>query len=185
MGEIFLINRDGSVSHYTMVKVINNIELLDYKQVKGKYTAIHIAFFVLCIFPIYGQVIYLLSSLTIRRMCGYWPFFGIRAIKQKNVPIRIYCSIQDRMRLYAKKQRVTPSIFHSEKRLPTIDCPAFIYCPAFILGRQKQFCLYNYNRNNFYIRILKIIYLGDNPVLIMQNGKKSKFPLIWMCLGIS
>ena len=62
MGDTFLINKDGSVSHYPTVKVINNIEWLDYKQEKGKDSATQIAFLILCIFPIYGQLMYLLTS---------------------------------------------------------------------------------------------------------------------------
>lgn len=180
MGAAFLINKDGSVSHYPTIKVINNIEWLDYKQEKGKYTVTQIAFLILCIFPIYGQLIYLLTSLLFRMICGFWPFFGIRAIEQTDEPIRVYCNKLGKLGLYAKKRRVTPARFDSVQQLPTIDYPAFI------LGREDGFCLYNYVQGKIlFSNSEKITYLGDNTVLIRQNGKESKYSLIGMYLGNS
>lgn len=178
MGNAFLINKDGSVSHCPLIKVINNIEWLDYKQEKGKYSAAQIVFIVLCIFPIYGQLIYILTSFVVRMICGYWPFIGIRAIEQIDEPIRVYCNKHGKLGLYSKKHRITSARFDSVQQLPTIDYPAFI------LGYENRFCLYNYTQSKILFKNSeKITYLGDNTVLIKQNGKESKYSLIGMCLS--
>lgn len=178
MGDTFLINNDGSVSRSSLAKVINNIQWLDYKQEKSKYSAVQIAFIVLCIFPIYGQIIYILTSIVVRITFGYWPFFGIRAIEQVNEPIRVYCNKYGKLGLYAKKHRITSARFDSVQQLPTTDYPAFI------LGYKNQYCLYNYTQGKILFRNSeKITYLGDNTVLIKQNGKELKYSLIGMCLS--
>ena len=92
MGDTFLINKNGSVSHYPMVKVINNIERLDYKQDKGKYMVTQFAFLILCIFPIYGQLIYLLTSLLYRMRCGFDHSLGLE-LKSKLMSLSGYIVI--------------------------------------------------------------------------------------------
>ena len=180
MGESFYINKDGSVTHNSDRKTVNNIDWLDYKQEKSKYSAAQIGFIVLCIFPIYGQLIYLLTSFVVRMICGYWPFIGIRAIEQIDEPIRVYCNKHGKLGLYAKKYRITSARFDSVQQLPTIDYPAFI------LGYENRFCLYNYTQGKIRFKNSeKITYLGDNTVLIKQNGKESKYSLIGMYLSNS
>lgn len=138
MGNPFYINNDGAVTQSSK-RFINNIEWLDYKQYKGKWSTSQVIACIICLFPIYGWVIGLLSSCGIRIACGYWPFLGIQAIENTDSPpIKIYCDKNGRLGLYTKWYRLTAPRYSSVQQLPTPDYPAFV------LEKDEKFCLYNY-----------------------------------------
>lgn len=174
MGSPFYINHDGSVTQSSR-KAINNIDWLDYKQYKGKFSFLQIIFLIVCVFPVYGWIIGLISWSVIRKVRGYWPFIGIRAIENSNEPIKVYCNDKGLLGLYTKKQRITSAKYISIQSLPTVEYPTYI------LESNGKYCLYNYTQGKILFKDSdKITFLGDNIVLIKKDGKESKYSVIGM-----
>lgn len=170
------INNDGSVSQ-SVEKNINNIVWIDYVQYKGKMSILQILIHILFLFPFFGWLLFVLSWCCIRFIRGYWPFFGIQAIEDTNNPIKIYCNKDGKLGLYAKKHRITSAKFDTIQDIPTNGYPAFI------MGSNGQFCIYNCIQGKFLFKgSTKITYLGDKAVLVNLNGKTVKYSLIGMCL---
>jgi len=177
MGSPFYINHDGSVTQSSR-KAINNIDWLDYKQYKGKISALQIIAHIICLFPFFGWGLAVISWCSIRIARGYWPFFGIRAIENTNEPIKVYCNDKGLLGLYAKKHRITSAKYVSVQSLPTVEYPTYI------LESNGKYCLYNYTQGKILFKDSdKITYLGDNTVLVEQKGKSDKYSLIGMRLG--
>lgn len=175
MGKPFYINDDGSATQSSK-RYINNIEWLDYKQYKGKRSAIQVIACVICLFPIYGWGVGLLSCCGIRIARGYWPFFGIQAIENTNSRIKVFCDKKG-LGLYAKKRRTTSAKYVSVQQLPTVDYPAFV------LEYNGKYCPYNFIQGKTLFHDLdKITYLGDNTVHVEKMGKVAKHSLIGMCI---
>lgn len=176
MGNPYFINKDGSVTQ-SKVKTINNIAWIDYAKYKGKYSALQILISVIFIVPVYGWALWLVSGSIMRIANGYWPFIGIQAIEDTENSIKIYCNKKGKLGLYTKKHRITSAKFDSIQCLPTEDYPAFV------LGLNGQYCVYNYTQGKYlFKKSNKITYLGDNTVLVEQKGKSAKYSLIGMCM---
>lgn len=174
MGDIQLINKDGSVTLST-VKTINNIKWIDYAQYKDKISVLQVILHILFLFPIFGWGIWVISWCGIRISRGYWPFFGILAIESTSNPIKIYCNKKEKLGLYTNKHRITPAKFDSIQSFPTEDYPVFV------LGLNGQYCVYNYIQGKYLFKgSQRITYLGGNTVLVEQKGKSSKYSLIGM-----
>lgn len=176
MGNPFYINNDGSVTQSSK-RYINNIEWLDYKQYKGKWSTGQVIACIICLFPIYGWLLGLLSACGIRIACGYWPFLGIQAIENTTSPIKIFCDKKGHLGLYAKKRRITSAKYVSVQQLPTVDYPAFV------LEYNGKYCLYNFIQGKILFQDSdKITYLGDNTVHVEKLGKIAMYSLIGMCI---
>lgn len=176
MGELYTINGDGSITRSNK-KTLNNIKWIDYKQYKGKWSLAQIIFCVLCLFPVYGWMIGLLTFLSVKLSKGFWPIFGIRAIEDTKDPTKIYCDKKGLLGLYSQKHRITSAKYVSIQQLPTHDYPAFI-CES-----DGLFCLYNFTQNKFLFKYSeRITYLGDNTVIIENKNKKEKYSIIGMRL---
>ena len=106
--------------------------------------------------------------------------FPLKSIFTKpttNNPIKIYCNKDGKLGLYAKKHRITSAKFDTIQDIPTNGYPAFI------MGSNGQFCIYNCIQGKFLFKgSTKITYLGDKAVLVNRNGKTVKYSLIGMCL---
>lgn len=177
MGNPFYINNDGSVTQ-SAKRYINNIEWLDYRKYKGKVSAIQIIAHIICLFPIFGWGLGVLSWCGIRIVRGYWPFFGIQAIENTNSPIKIFCDKKGRLGLYSKKHRITSAKYVSVQLLPTVDYPAFV------LEYEGKYCLYNYTQGKILFKDSdSITYIGDNTVQVTREGKSAKYSLIGMCIS--
>lgn len=70
MGEQFTINGDGSITRSNR-KTLNNIKWIDYKQYKGKWSPFQIIFCILCLFPVYGWMIGLLTFIVVKLSKGF------------------------------------------------------------------------------------------------------------------
>lgn len=174
MGESFVVNRDGSVTN-SVCRNINSIDWIDFKQLKGRYSWVEILTMVICVVPVYGWGLFILSSLIGRLVNGYWPYFGIQAIENTDSPIKIYCDKNGRLGLYTKWYRITAPKYSSVQQLPTPEYPAFI------LEKEGKFYLYNYTQRKIRFKNSdSITYLGDNTVLVQQNGKLQKYSIIGM-----
>ncbi len=170
------INNDGSVSQ-SVEKTINNIVWIDHAQYKGKMSILQILIHILFLFPFFGWLLFVLSWCCIRFIRGYWPFFGIQAIEDTDNQVKIYCDKKGKLGLYAKKHRITSAKYDTIQYLPTNGYPAFI------MGMDGIFCVYNYTQRKILFKdSTKITYLGDNAVLVNRKGKTVKYSLIGMCL---
>lgn len=176
MGEQFTINGDGSITRSNR-KTLNNIKWIDYKQYKGKWSPFQIIFCILCLFPVYGWMIGLLTFIVVKLSKGFWPIFGIRAIEDTKEPIKIYCDKKGLLGLYSKKRRITSARYVAIQQLPLDNYPAFI------CENDGRFCLYNFIQNKILFNDSeRITYLGDNAVLIENENKKEKYSVIGMRL---
>lgn len=177
MGEQFTINGDGTIAR-SVKKTINNVKWLDYKQYGNKWSWGQIIFCVLCLLPIYGWVIGLITVAGIRLIKGFWPILGIIAIEDSDDPIKVYCNADGLLGLYSDKQRITAAKFDSIQQLPTN-----IY-PTFVCEKDGVCCLYNYTRGKFLFEgSERITYVGDEVVLIERQNKVDKYSIIGMRLS--
>lgn len=176
MGEAFVINRDGSVTQST-IKTINSVEWIDFKDFKGKHSFWQYFYCVLCLFPMIGWGLGILTYLGVKIGKGYWPFFGIRAIENTSNPIKVYCDKKGNLGLYTKKHRITNAKYGSIQVVPSPNYPTFI------LEQNRKFCLYNFTQGKIlFPNSERITYLGDNAVIVVKGGKSSKYSLIGMRL---
>lgn len=174
------VNKDGSISKTPVTKTINNIEWLDYRQYRDKISLWQVVFHIVCLFPIFGWGLAIVSWCTVRFTCGYWPFFGIRAIEQTNEPIKIYCDKKGKLGLYANKRRVTSAKYISVQQLPTNDYPTFVLESK---DKFSTYSLYNHIQGKILFKNSELIsYLGNNNVLVRKGGVDNKFSLIGMLI---
>lgn len=177
MGNAYFINQDGSISKNLEKRLVNNINWIDHSRFKGKHSFWQIGAVVLCLFPVWGWGVGILSCIGIRIICGFWPFIGIRAIENSDNEIRVYCNKKGLLGLYSKKHRLTAALYTSVQYVAAEDYPSFI------LEKNQKYCLYNYTQGKILFKDSDAIsYIGDNNVMVTRNGKTSKFSLIGMCL---
>lgn len=176
MGESIIVNSDGSLSQ-SKRKTIGNIDWIDIKQFKGRWSVLQIIWIILLCIPIYGWVVGILFFLVFRIIKGFWPYFGICAIENTSNPFKIYCNKKGDLGLYTKKRRITPAKFRSIQQLSSNDYPIFI------MERKDKCCLYNYIKNKFLFKDSESISLGsDNTIYVESKGKKAKYSPIGMCI---
>ena len=176
MGERIIVNSDGSLSQ-SEKKTISNLNWLDYKQFKGKWSVLQIIWIILLCIPIFGWGVAILFFVVSRIVIGYWPFFGIRAIENTNNPFKVYCNKKGKLGLYTKKRRITPARFRSIQQLSSSDYPVFV------VEREGKYCLYNYVRKKYLFKNAESITLGeDNTIYVERKGKKARYSPIGMCI---
>lgn len=169
MGERIIVNSDGSLSQ-SEKKTISNLDWLDFKQFKGKWSAPQIIWIILLCIPIFGWGVAILFFVVSRIVIGYWPFFGIRAIENTSNPFKVYCNKKGKLGLYTNKRRITPPRFRSVQQLSSSDYPVFV------VEREGKYCLYNYVRK-------KYLFKGaDNTIYVERKGKKARYSPIGMCI---
>ena len=176
MGEKIIVNSDGSLSQ-SEKKTISNLNWLDYKQFKGKWSVLQIIWIILLCIPIFGWGVAILFFVVSRIVIGYWPFFGIRAIENTNNPFKVYCNKKGKLGLYTKKRRITPARFRSIQQLSSSDYPVFV------VEREGKYCLYNYVRKKYLFKNAESITLGeDYTIYVERKGKKARYSPIGMCI---
>lgn len=176
MGESMILNSDGSLS-LSNKKTVGNIDWIDIKQFKGRWSTHQILWIILICIPIFGWGVGLLFFLLFRIFKGFWPFWGICAIENTSNPFKIYCNKGGKLGLYTKKHRITPAKFHSIQQLSSSDYPVFI------MERKGKYCLYNYVRKKYLFKNSENISLGgDNTIYVESKGKRAKYSPIGMCI---
>lgn len=177
MGESIIVNSDGFLSR-SEKKTINNIDWIDFKQFKGKWSVPQIIWIILLCVPVYGWGVAVLFFVICRIVKGFWPFYGIRAIENTDNPFKIYCNKKGKLGLYTKKHRITPARFCSIQQLLSNEYPVFI------VERKNKCCLYNYVQNKYLFKDAEKITLGsDNIIYVERKGKRARYSPVGMCIG--
>ena len=176
MGERIIVNSDGTFSQ-SEKKTIGTIDWLDFKQFKGRWSAIQIIWIILLCIPVFGWGVAILFFVVSRIALGYWPYFGIRAIENTNNPFKVYCNKNGKLVLYTYNHRITPPRFRSVQQISSSDYPVFI------MERKGKYCLYNFVRKKYLFKDTGSITLGaDNTIYVEKKGNKARYSPIGMCI---
>lgn len=179
MGDSFYINKDGTVTPKNSKKTVRDIEWIDFKRInRCNYSVVEIFCILIYMIPVYGWLALLIDIVANKIYLGewVWPFQPIVAIQDTSDSVKIYCTKNGKLGLYSKK-RLTPAIFDSIEQLPTADYPAYI------LGYDDKFCLYNHvQRKVMFKKSTDIIYIGNHVILVKKDDKGTKYSLIGMRL---
>lgn len=176
MGERIIVNSDGSFSQLEK-KTIGNIDWLDFKQYKGKWSPLQIIWIILLCIPVFGWCVAILFFIVSRIVLGYWPFFGIRAIENTNNLFKIYCNKKGKLGLYAPKRRITPPRFRSIQQISYNDYPVFI------MESNGKYCLYNVVQKKYLFKGSEKITLGnDTTIYVEKKGNKARYSPIGICI---
>lgn len=176
MGESFYINKDGSVTHNSCRRTVDNIDWIDFSQINGKsLTNIDIIAGIICAIPLYGWLIALSVLIWIKFEFGvwYWPFCSIQAIEDNNEEVRIYCNKRGTLGLMSKSKRLTPAVFTSIEKSPVGKYPIYI------LDVNNKLYLYNHIKKRITLRgVDSIVFDSNTSVTYVKDGKRIRYSLI-------